>query len=132
MSHTFDDAQIEECWKHLLRKKRTARADRFDYVFAQASKLDTNWKLDKVCVSCLSTKPYTCICSQSIDRFYLVSNKKGNTLRIGKECIHKVLTGADLERAKRAMDKAEVEEKEFRKMHEQERVFINNRLMLDI
>lgn len=156
--HPAYDEQLESCWKDLLRQKKTSRKERFEQVVSKANTLFigpdavqkqpssllkttkktltaptcNQWKLQKVCVSCLPQKSYACVCSQPIDRFFLVQNDQGVVLRIGKECIQKVLSGTNLELARREMELAEIEEAEFRKQRDQERISINSRFDIDI
>lgn len=129
MSFTYDST-VEDAWADLSQMRRNSPALRFDYALARLIKENKNgtlsdekkrslvckiidqkelqvdktqWKFESLRTSCVATNSYLCLCSLPTNKYFIVSNDSGVKVRVGPECLEKLLCGKELENATRAM-----------------------------
>lgn len=129
MSFAYD-SDVEESWRDLSKIRINAPASRFNYSLLKLKKqkkvgdlsdaakhkllcnvIDdpemtfdkSEWKFASCRTSCTTTNSYLCLCSLPTNKYFIVQNSTGLSVRVGAECIDKLLSGSELESAQRTM-----------------------------
>lgn len=142
MSFAYD-SDVEDSWGDLSLMKRNSPALRFDYTLARLLKerksgplteerkrglvckvIDqkgihfdkSKWKFEAARVSTASGNPYLCLCSLPTNRYFILDEASGLKVRVGPECLEKLLEGKELENATRTMQTESIRKGERKRL----------------
>jgi hypothetical protein len=104
------EEELDKCWSTITTRGRPTKSEKRNAVLSRCD--NSEWKCNRVFVSLFPEKRFTCVCSQALDRYFVLENKSGCLLRVGTECIEHLLPTEALESAYQLMKSEELRKSE--------------------